>query len=269
MSLRDWCFTCYDTEKELVFDKDKIRYIIYGRESCPTTGREHYQGFGIANRTCRVPKFQLWTGIGKSHCEPRGGARDTARDYCRGGGWFGSGSKRKWKDLNEEVFEWGKFDGFTKEDLFKQPIGYLKREYPEFYCRYHNGLEKLQDKGPKFREVEIHIRWGPPRTGKTRYVMEMDDVYKWDHPYRWFDGYEGESILLIDDYKKDDINRGMLLHILEGYRQMLPIKGSHTFAKWTKVYITTNFDPEGNWMTEAIKGRMMDNKNSSVTHVTA
>ena len=255
MSKRDWCFTCFDTNKELTIDKDNCRYICYGREQCPTTGREHYQGFAIFNRTCRVPKAKSWIGGGDgTHCEPRRGTRDQARDYCR--------------KSDGEFVEWGVFESITKEDLFKQPISFLKREYPEFYCRYHNGLEKLQDKGEKFREVEIHIRWGEPRTGKTRYVMEMDDVYKWDHPYKWFDGYEGESILLIDDYKKGDIDRGMLLHILEGYRQMLPIKGSHTFAKWTKVYITSNFDPEGDWMTEAIRGRMGDSSKSSVTEVT-
>ena len=227
---RDWCFTCFDTDKELAFDKDNCRYIIYGRERCPTTDREHYQGFAIFNRTCRIPKAKSWIGGGDgTHLEPRRGTRIEARDYCRKDG---------------DVFEWGEFEGMTKEQLFKQPIGYIKENYPEFYCRYHRGLEKLQTKGDKWRDVQVHVLWGATGSGKTRLVMEMDNVYKIDPPYTWWDGYEGEEILLIDDYKVGAIPRGMLLNLLDGYRLRLETKGGHTWALWRTVYITSNFNPE-------------------------
>lgn len=227
---RDWCFTCFDTEKELTFDKKNVRYITYGRERCPTTGREHYQGFAIFNRTCRIPKAKSWIGGGDGvHCEPRRGTRNEARDYCRKDG---------------DVIEWGQFEGFTKEQLFRQPIGYLKENYPEFYCRYHRGLEKLQEKGPKWRDIKVTVLWGGTGVGKTRKVMEMDSVYKIDPPYTWWDGYEGEEILLIDDFRIGAIHRGMLLNLLDGYRLRLETKGSHTWALWKEVYITTNFNPE-------------------------
>ncbi len=239
---RDWCFTCFDTNKELNFDKDNCRYIIYGREKCPTTNREHYQGFAIFKRTCRIPKAKGWIGGGDgTHLEPRRGTRDQARDYCRKDG---------------DVFEWGVFDGITKEQLFKQPIGYIKENYPEFYCRYHRGLEKLNiTKGPKWRDVQVTVLWGSTGTGKTRQVMEKDDVYKIDPPYKWWDGYEGESILLIDDYKRNAIDRGFLLNLLDGYRLRLETKGGHTWALWTQVYITTNYDPE-EWADDALKRRI-------------
>ena len=225
---RDWCFTNFDTAKELEFNKDKIRYIVYGRELCPTTNREHYQGFAIFTRTVRIPQAKLWLGGGGgTHLEPRRGTRDQARDYCRKDG---------------VVFEWGQFEGMTTADLFKQPIGYLKTAWPEFYCRYHKGLEKLQPKGPPWRTIEVTHVCGETGSGKTRMVMEMDNVYKIDPPYKWFDGYEGEDILLIDDYKKDSIERGLFLNLLDGYRLRLETKGSHTWALWTKVYITSNYD---------------------------
>jgi len=241
---RDWCFTSFDTNKELEFSKDNVRYIVYGRETCPTTGREHYQGFAIFKRTCRIPKAKSWIGGGDgTHLEPRRGTRDQARDYCRKDG---------------DVFEWGEFDGMTKENLFKQPIPYIKENYPEFYCRYYKGLEKLNiDKGPKWRDVEVVILWGPTGTGKTRQVMEQDSVYKIDPPYKWWDGYEGEEILLIDDYREHAIERGFLLNLLDGYRLRLETKGSHTWALWRKVYITTNYDPLG-WADEAINRRVTE-----------
>lgn len=227
---RDWCFTSFVTNKELTFEKDSIRYICYGRETCPTSGREHLQGFAIFKRTCRIPKGKQWIGDGSAHLEPRRGTRDEARDYCRKDGVF---------------FEWGSYDPITKEQLFHKPIPFLKKEYPEFYCRYHRGLEKLQaDKGPKWRNLENTVLWGETGVGKTRRVMEMDDVYKIDPPYTWWDGYEGEEIILIDDYTNRSVPRGTLLNLLDGYRLRLETKGGHTWALWKEVYITTNSNPE-------------------------
>ena len=224
---RDWCFTSFDTEELIKFDKDNIRYIIYGRERCPTTHREHYQGFAIFRRTCRMPKAKGWINAGNGiHLESRRGTRVEARDYCR-----------KW---DQHPTEWGEFDGVTKEELFKKPIGYIKEHNPEFFCRYHKGLEKLQPKGEKWRDVKVTLIHGETGSGKTRMVMEKEDVYKLDPPYTWFDGYEGESILLLDDYKKGAINRGLFLNLLDGYRLRLETKGGHTWALWSEVYITSN-----------------------------
>ncbi|AXH74562.1 MAG: putative viral replication protein [Circoviridae sp.] len=230
---RDWCFTSFDTTKLLNFDEDNVRYICYGRERCPTTDKEHYQGFAIFKRTCRLPKAKSWIGGGVGcHLESRRGSRDQAREYCR--------------KSDGEFFEWGLFDAMKTTDLFKQPIDYLKEYYPEFYCRYHRGLEKIQTKKQdvKWRPVNIIVLWGESGSGKTRKVMEQDDIYKWDPPYQWFDGYDNEKTLLIDDFEKSAIPHGMLCNLLDGYPQRLNIKGGHSYAHWTKVYITSNENPD-------------------------
>ena len=243
---RDWCFTSWDTDKELAFEKDNIRYICYGRERCPDTDREHYQGFAIFTRTCRIPKAKEWIGGGDgTHLEPRRGTRDQARDYTR--------------KSDGEWLEWGRYVALTNEQLFGLPIEELKENHKEFFCRYHKGLEKLQQKGDKWRDVEVHILWGKTGTGKTRHVMEMDNVYKIDPPYKWWDGYSGEEILLIDDYKRGAIDRGQLLNLLDGYRLRLETKGSHTWALWKKVYITSNYNIYDG-MCEAMRRRVTSDK---------
>ena len=231
---RDWCFTCFDTDKYLEFDKDNVRYICYGRERCPTTDKEHYQGFAIFKRTCRVPKAKTWIGGGNgTHLESRRGTRDQARDYCR--------------KSEGEFIEWGEFDGLTKEDYFKKPIEWIKENKPEFYCRYHRGLEKLQiKKSPKWRVVNVTWLWGEGGTGKTREAMDCESVYKLDRPYEWFCGYENEDRLVLDDVSKKDFGdkRGLFLNLLDGHPLRLPIKGGHTYAHWSEVFVTSNFDPE-------------------------
>lgn len=233
---RDWCFTSYDTEKELEFDKNNCRYICYGREECPTTGREHYQGFAIFTRTCRMPKAKCWIGGNGTHVEPRRGTRDEARDYCR--------------KSDGEFFEWGTYDRITEAELFlKTKKWLLDNGYQAFFCRYYRAINERMDKGPKWRDVKVTWLWGKAGTGKTRRVMEMDSVFKIDAPYKWWDGYEDEERILIDDYEDWAIPRGQLLNLLDGYRQRLETKGGHVWAQWKEVYITSNKRPEehGQW----------------------
>lgn len=235
MTSRDYCFTAWQVP---MYDESKIRYITWGVEICPTTGKTHWQGYVVLKSPQRMKAAQTIIGASTTcHIEKKRGSRDEARTYCH-------------KDDN--VYEWGQYDPNTHESLFKKPIGELKADYPEFFCRYYKGLERLQSHGPKWRDVKVHVLWGEPGTGKTRQVMEMDDVYKIDSPYKWWDGYEGETIILIDDYEEGDIPRGMLKHLLDGYRYRLETKGSHLWALWTTVYVTTNYNPS-DWI-DSIKG---------------
>lgn len=231
MSYRDYVFTGW-TQPE--FDIKGVKYICWGVERCPDTDRLHYQGFVVFDRTHRIPSAKrVLGGGGDAHLESREGTRKQAIDYCRKDGDF---------------FEWGSCGRRTIEDRLRDrdSITIIKREEPLFYVRYYRGIEKLLSTphgGLNFRTVEVTWLYGKTGVGKTRQVMEMDSVYKLDPPYNWFDGYEGEDILLLDDYENDSIARGMLLNMLDGYRLRLPIKGSHTWAEWTKVFVTSNEHP--------------------------
>lgn len=223
-------FTSWDDDEPIKHDKTAIRYITWGREKCPKTNRRHYQGFVIFNRTHRIPSAKRLLGTRDgTHFESIRGTRDEARQYCHKDG---------------DIYEWGKFDGFTKEQLFKEPIDFLKKEYPEFYCRYHRGLEKLAfgDKGKEWRDITVTVLWGDEGVGKSRKARDCESWYVCEEPYKWFDGYQGEKRLILDDYEWGGINFSRLKRLLDGYQMMLETKGGHTWAKWEEVYITTNED---------------------------
>lgn len=224
---RDWCFTSW---RKPLPEYESIKYIVWGEEKCPQSGLDHWQGFAVFNRTHRLRGAKRTIGGGDDcHLESRRGTRHQARDYCLKGGKF---------------TEWGRFDALSRADLFRQPIEIIKLENPEFFCRYHKGLALLQDKGLRWRDVKTYILWGETGLGKTRAAMAVDDVYKLDPPYTWWDGYQGEKRIVLDDYKTGNIPRGQLLNLCDGYRLRLETKGSHTWAAWEEVYITTNYNPE-------------------------
>ena len=74
----------------------------------------------------------------------------------------------------------------------------------------------------------------------------------------WWDGYMGEKTLIIDDFD-GWISHNRMLGLLDGYQCRLAIKGGFTYARWTKVIITSNKRPES-WydgvITEALKRRL-------------
>jgi hypothetical protein len=87
---------------------------------------------------------------------------------------------------------------------------------------------------------------GPPGTGKTRKALEENkEYYLLDNSGGpvWFDGYEGEETLVIDDFY-GWIKYNFILRLLDGHPCRLPIKGGFTYAGWTTVIITSNVHPD-------------------------
>lgn len=227
---RDYCFTSWTLPKPLYAD---LRYIVYGCETCPSTGKEHYQGFATFKRTHRMPAAKRIIGGGdETHLEVRHGTRLEASEYCKKDGDF---------------TEWGSLEVLTVKDILTnlRPKE-IAKEYPELFCRYSRGIYKLDslDHGKKWRDIKVTWLWGEPGCGKTRLVMEKDDVFKLDYPYKWWDGYDKESILLLDDFRfETKIDTEYLLNLLDGYRMRLETKGSHCWAHWSEVYVTSNYPP--------------------------
>ena len=158
---RDYVFTAWEKPE---FEREgKVRYICWGVERCPTTDREHYQGFVVFNRTYRIPsaKRVICAGDG-CHLEPRRGTRQQAVSYCGKCG---------------DLVEWGKLETYNQRELIeKLSIEEIKVMDPLFYVRYHRGIEKYKIKESKeFRKLHVEWLWGAAGTGKTRRVMEMDD----------------------------------------------------------------------------------------------
>jgi len=81
---RDWCFTAYHDLQEFdLIDYDKIQYLIYQEEECPTTKRHHWQGYVEFKDVMRRNEVKKALGEPSAHCEPRAGTQQQALMYCK------------------------------------------------------------------------------------------------------------------------------------------------------------------------------------------
>lgn len=261
---RHWFFTLNNPKPEDIRDErlsEKTRYIVFQLER-GTSGTIHLQGY-----------MELWTPERLSWCKkqlPRGHfeiprkGRDKCREYCmkestrvagpwEKGTWIkGPGHRSDLGQAIEAISE-----GATLEEIVNS--------MPELYIRFNRGIEKymfFQNKNRcnEFRHVETTVIIGEPGIGKTRYCYEeYPGLFKLDRSNKiWWDGYNGETTILIDDFY-GWIAYGELLNILDGYPLRLEIKGGFTWAQWTRVFITSNKHPS-NWYRkhnlEALKRRI-------------
>lgn len=93
----------------------------------------------------------------------------------------------------------------------------------------------------------MEVLYGSTGTGKTRYVHQQahlfyeDDI--WIYPGQgWFDGYQGQQVVVFDDFY-GDMPFGTLLKVLDRYKLDVPVKGGFTNWNPTRIYITSNVHP--------------------------
>ncbi len=242
---RNWCFTdhgCNDWKKMYDDNSDIIRYIMWSKEVGTKTNKEHHQGWiQMVNPKDMRPLKRLfdayYTGI---HLEPCKGTELQNENYCN--------KQNKPVTLGEYKVQGQRSDlESIKKTLDKGGTMYdIAQDHFGDYVRYHKGFEKYQEMVTKraskdFRHVQVEIHKGETGTGKTRSCCVGDHFMIHGDSMQWWDGYDGETTLVIDEYA-NQIALTKLLGIIDGYQMRLPIKGGFTYAKWTTVKITTNLD---------------------------
>lgn len=248
-------------EPHIIKIRDFCKFYAMQIEECPTTGRCHMQAYihlkkkgGLA-KTITLFDDEFWNHPRFDPCKSR---HENNLTYCTKeetrllGPWVwpsnykAKGKQGKRSDLDQviELID----EGMNLTDI--------ARLHPNTTLRYNRHLDWYQRQSDRIHNrnvvhynarMEIHAIIGPAGCGKTRYVIENNpDVYQLTRTGQnvWFDGYIGQDTLLIDDFN-GWIPHKMFLKIIDKYTNIiLPVKGSSTIAKWTKVYITSNTPPD-------------------------
>lgn len=174
------------------------------------------------------------------------------------------GKQGKRSDLDDVV------DKIKKGGTLKD----IAEEFPKTFIMANKGIERLIQMKCKPRdwEMEVHIRWGKPGTGKTRYVW---DTYGVDNVYpkmknKWWDHYLGQKTVLIDDFDPEHAHEMAFDHwltLLDRYPMIVEYKGGSCQFCSKKIYITSNFDPKTWFMNRGNRDAFFRRVNS-ITEVT-
>lgn len=243
--LRNFCFTNFNLPYDYTTLTKMSSYLVYGVETCPKTQKKHHQGY------CELKNQTAFSTVQKSiqgcHIEKRKGTAMEAANYCKKG------------DDNlysgENVTEIGEISkGGTRTDI-KSTYEYAKEN--------KSLIQFIDETQPNLQDIKIfqiakqcyqqerrfkpEVTWlyGSTGTGKTRYVMELEnDLWVSGRNLKWWEGYENQEATLFDDFRKDFCTFHELLRILDRYPYTVEIKGGSAKLNSKRMYITSCYHPQ-------------------------
>ena len=251
---RSVCFTINNysdadvARLEGFFDAGSVKYIIFQRET-GTNGTRHLQGYCVSPNAKTTVAWRDFLG-GRAHVEKTKGTPEQAKAYC---------SKEESRDAGTAPFERGSLPQQGKRsdlDAIYTAIqeGSDERAIvtldPGAYFKYSAGIKRAISLFQGRRNWKTHVFWwyGSTGTGKSREASERFPEAYWKPPStKWWDGYEGQATVIIDDHRRDLCTFAELLRLLDRYPMSVEYKGGTVQMLARNIVITTPRSPRDTW----------------------
>lgn len=221
----------------------KAKYLIFQLEK-GENGTPHFQGYCELNRQSRFAPIKSL--IPSAHIEPRRGSQAQAKAYAskedtRVEGPFEYGEyieTNPGQRTDVRAFRDAILSGKRKRELLEEFPGDLQR-YPKFVELCRSTLVQQPRIG-----LRVNLLYGEPGLGKSRMAYEStDDLYAVPiGKDLWFDGYDGQTSLLLDDFS-GEMKLVHLLRLLDIYPMQVPVKGAFVNLAALQIWITSNKHP--------------------------
>lgn len=254
---RSWCFTLNnysEEERSAVLALPGVSYLIIGRE-VGENGTPHLQGvvkwrypLGFAACCVRLPRAHVEVVRSLQH----------AIDYCMKEGDYEEVGTRPVQGKRNDL------EAVTEAVLNGESMAAIAAEHPVAYVKFSRGLFALRHstfQAVSHTDVRGFWYWGPPGTGKSRFARENNEDAFIKQQNKWWDGYDGQAVVILDDLDRGGICLGHHLKIwADRYSCSGEVKGGTVPLCHTKLIITSNYSIEQLWsddpeMCAAIKRR--------------
>jgi len=217
-------------------------YIFYGRETAPTTGTPHLQGYIVfknqryQNAVSKL--FPWWIQTAR-------GQPDQVTNYNRKDGDFyerGDKPQSKAEIGDDEKARW---DGYRKSAL----EGDFNAIPSDIYTRYQTSFKRMrrEDVPPPLdlATQENYGIWiyGPTGTGKSHHARTHYSPLYLKDINKWWDGYEGHKNVLIDELAPE--HAPYMMHFLKRWADKWTFsaeyKGGRSVIRPEKIIVTSNY----------------------------
>lgn len=226
-------------------------YLIIGYETAPSTGTPHLQGYVyFTNPRTKKGVSKLLTRAAIYLCDA---SPEQNRSYCvKDGNYeeFGllprQGKRTDLDDIKKMVK-----DGASMRQIYDVASSY------QAYRMAEVGQKLRQPPMRKDRIVKWY--WGPTGSGKTRAAFEEagDDYWMSSDTLQWWDGYDGQSVVIIDEFRSDFCKFHTLLRYLDIYPIRVPIKGGFVPLLATTIIVTSCYHPDDVYTTIEDKSQLL------------
>ena len=251
---RNWAGTLNNwTEEEhaALLATPGVKYICIGKEIAPTTGTPHLQMCIYFTGLKRLKTMK--------EMNPRANwgtlisTQELLAKYCQKDGDFvevgkyvtpkqkGVGEKRRWQEAWDNA-----------------EAGNMEAIDPQIRIQCYTTLKKIHHDHllstciPTMGEIEHEWYCGEAGTGKSRKAREENPDAYLKMCNKWWDGYAGEEVVLLEDFDK---RHEVLCHHLkiwgDRYAFIGEAKGSSMKIRPRKIIVTSNRHPDEIWTEQA------------------
>lgn len=132
----------------------------------------------------------------------------------------------------------------------------IAREDPAYFIKHSTGLKamaELVEAQPERLSMDVQVYYGDAGTGKSAWATALGNQGEGGQYHftkvggsngvAWFDGYKGETTLIIDDFTGRTMTHEAMLKVLGTDPFRCEFKGGSRWAAWTRVIITSNMSP--------------------------
>jgi len=241
--ITNWNIDC-DYDKLIL--EGQLKYIAYGEEVCPTTGKRHHQMYvSFVN-----PKSASNKNLGKigdmfgpihANVMAMKGSFTQNEAYCSKEGdlqELGEKPKQGFRNDIREVADSILSGASTADDVCV--------DNPEFFHQYGRTLDRLECIAlrKQFRKWMTKGIWivGPSGSGKSHTAFENyspDTHYIKNINEDWWDGYKGQETVIINEFR-GEIRFSELLDLVDKWPKMIKWRSRESVPFLAKTVIITS-----------------------------
>lgn len=228
--------------KPAVKKDDRVKYAIFGREGSKPTKTPHLQGYIQFKYAVTFNSVKALSP--RAHLEGAKGSPKQNKTYC----------SKEQKDPSD-IWEYGKapqqgkrcdLDDVAEALSQGTNMREIAEEFPVQFIKYHRGITQLHATlSDSVATNEVRGIWisGPPGAGKSHSVREFceqNDMPLYVKPQsKWFDGYNGEPAILLDDLDIDILGHYLKIWA-DKYKCTGEVKGGTVNLMHKVFFVTSN-----------------------------